>query len=445
MKKYLSKLAIGTATFTFDFDTGNDCELKVTVINTTPSKDDDDDNGGGGGGSTAATSGTPQAPASTLDSTGTARISMSKEALNTAIAAAAVNAKGIKEVVIPVARVEGAKAYLLSLPSSALLNTSGSAAVVFHMQTELGTLILPDNMLTSDMAAQGDTVGISIGVADTSGLSANLKALIGDRPVFDLNLEVNGVKKAWNNPDTPVTVSVPYKPTAEELSNPDGIVVWYLDPVTNTPVAVPNCKYDPATGKVTFVVTHFSLYAVTYVKPAINDIGSYSWAAKQINATVAKDILKQTGKNEFSPKAEITRGDFMFGLVRALGLSCKVEGSFEDVGTTDYYYNELGIARKLGITSGIGNNKFNPDATITRQDMMTMISRALAIAKKNTGVAAADLSQFADHGSIAAYAQQSVATVVAEGIIVGDGKNINPLGNVTRAEAAVIMYRIFGR
>jgi len=35
--------------------------------------------------------------------------------------------------------------------------------------------------------------------------------------------------------------------------------------------------------------------------------------------------------------------------------------------------------------------------------------------------------------------------MVSEGIIKGDGKNINPLKNTTRAEAAVILYRIYNK
>jgi hypothetical protein len=58
---------------------------------------------------------------------------------------------------------------------------------------------------------------------------------------------------------------------------------------------------------------------------------------------------------------------------------------------------------------------------------------------------ASDLDRFADKSLIAAYATDSIASVVKEGLIVGSGDRINPLGNATKAEAAVFLYRIYNK
>lgn len=50
--------------------------------------------------------------------------------------------------------------------------------------------------------------------------------------------------------------------------------------------------------------------------------------------------------------------------------------------------------------------------------------------------------QFADKSLIADYAVPGVASIVKEGLIVGSDGRINPLGNTTRAETAVFMYKI---
>ena len=69
-----------------------------------------------------------------------------------------------------------------------------------------------------------------------------------------------------------------------------------------------------------------------------------------------------------------------------------------------------------------------------------MTSRAMKLA------GAADLGAFSDAGSIADYAQSHVAAMVAEGLIKGNADGtINPRGNTTRAEAAVIMQRIINK
>lgn len=453
---YLNTLPTGVYTIIFDFNNGVDPTLALTVINTSSSSNNGgggSGSGGGGGsssGSTAPTTptvpttgGNIQALTPTLNTTTKqAAAKVSESILASALANATTNSNGVKAVTITVPKVAGANSYGVELPTAAFSGATGAATQVVNIQTELGNLAIPNNMVSSELAAQGKPIAVSIGKADISKLPQDIQAQIGNRPVIELSLEVGGVVTAWSNPNAPVTVSVSYTPTAEELKNPDNIVVWYIDEAGNA-IAVPNCKYDPATGMVTFQTTHFSKYAVVYAKNTFSDVTSYE---KEITAIVARDILKPVSKTTFNPNTSITRADFIYGLVRALGLSAKADSNFTDVKASAYYYNEVAIAKKLGITNGSGNNMFKPETTITRQDMMTLIYRAMTIAKKlNASADINELSKFADNAKIASYAKASVASVVKEGIIKGDGTNINPQSNTSRAEAALILYRIFNK
>ncbi|HHV99777.1 MAG TPA: S-layer homology domain-containing protein, partial [Clostridiaceae bacterium] len=171
---------------------------------------------------------------------------------------------------------------------------------------------------------------------------------------------------------------------------------------------------------------------------------NYAWAKKEIEVMASKGIINGTSATTFNPSADITRADFIVLLARALGLDAEIDDNFSDVNPDAYYAKQVGIARKLGIAKGSGNNEFRPNDKIERQEMMTLIDRALKVAGK--GLAAgidADLEGFADKDMIASYATDSVAALVKSGIIKGDGTNINPLGNTTRAEAAVVIYRIY--
>ena len=106
----------------------------------------------------------------------------------------------------------------------------------------------------------------------------------------------------------------------------------------------------------------------------------------------------------------------------------------------------MGIAKKLGLASGVGNNLFNPQENISRQDMMVLTARALEKLKKLQAANDADLlDKFSDRQDISGYAAESVMTLVKEGLISGDGYKLNPLGRTTRAEAAVFLYRIYNR
>lgn len=237
-------------------------------------------------------------------------------------------------------------------------------------------------------------------------------------------------------------VSLNYKPEEEELKNPDSIVVYYIDGFGKTNV-VSNGRFDPATNQVTFYTTHFSKYVIAYVKMNYKDLGKVKWAEKEINAMSSKGIIRNNGNDRFNPLSNITRAEFIYGLVKVMGFTTKAEDNFNDISITDYYYDEIAIAKKLGIASGIGNNNFTPSKNITRQDMMTLITRALKTAGKIEITNYNNLDGFIDSNLIAPYAKESVSIVVDKGIIIGDRESIKPLDYTTRAEIAIILYRIY--
>jgi hypothetical protein len=182
------------------------------------------------------------------------------------------------------------------------------------------------------------------------------------------------------------------------------------------------------------------------VKKTFNDIADYPLARKSIEVMASKGIINGTSVTTFSPAAAITRADFMVLLVKTLGLSANVDSNFSDISTTSYYAEAVGIAKKLGVTAGVGNNRFDPNSKITRQDMMALIYRAMVIADKNmTAGTSADLQKFTDKSNIASYAVQSIATLVKNGIVLGNGVNIKPDATSTRADVAVMIYRIYNK
>ena len=101
----------------------------------------------------------------------------------------------------------------------------------------------------------------------------------------------------------------------------------------------------------------------------------------------------------------------------------------------------------LGIAQGVGDDKFNPLGTITRQDMMVLTSRILAQVKGLEIAEDADelLEGFLDKEEVAGYAAGSVATMVRDSLIQGSDGRLNPRGFTTRAEAAVFLYRIYNQ
>ncbi|MCR8636489.1 polysaccharide lyase family 8 super-sandwich domain-containing protein [Paenibacillus radicis (ex Xue et al. 2023)] len=173
------------------------------------------------------------------------------------------------------------------------------------------------------------------------------------------------------------------------------------------------------------------------------DIRTYSWAREAIESLASKGIIEGTAAQKFSPEAQVTRADALLLIVRALGLKASFDSNFGDVSKSDYYYNAIGIAKQLGVVEGTGVQNFNPKEEISRQDFMVICARALKlVGKENTDANNKALDSFADKADIAPYAAESIAFMVHAGIVEGEGPHLNPHNSASRAEAAVLLYRI---
>lgn len=177
------------------------------------------------------------------------------------------------------------------------------------------------------------------------------------------------------------------------------------------------------------------------------DISSVPWAKDAIESLAELGVIKGVSATEFAPSGNIRRGDFIAMLMRMLPFNGTNSGQFTDVAAGSYYYNEIALAKSLGIANGYQDGSYHPNESISRQDMMLITHRALVL-NKSMSVAGTEikLGQFKDGASVAEYAQSAVSAVVEAGLITGDNaQNLNPEGNTTRAETAVFLYRVYSK
>jgi fructan beta-fructosidase len=372
---------------------------------------------------------------------GVAKADISADALRTALDQEKADGKGMKTVVIELQKVDGAKGYAIDVPASYL--NSNTASHQLEIRNELGTIFVPGNMLSNLNIGNSSRVTLQMNAVNKEDLPDAAAASIGSRPVLEIHVLVDGKTFAWQNDKAPVKLSIDYKPTPNELKNSEHLVVWYLDP-TGAIIPVTNGKYDQETGKVSFTTTHLSKYAIAYVNKTFTDINqSYSWARKQIEVLASKGIIQGTTDTTFSPESNVTRADFIVLLVRALGLTAQFDSNFNDINSGDYYYNEIGIAKKLGIANGVDGAHFQPNEETTRQDMMVILERALNSVKKvSLEGSLLDARKFKDFQDVSGYAVDSVNALIGSGIIEGSDLQIRPLNSTTRAEIAVVIYRV---
>ncbi len=179
-----------------------------------------------------------------------------------------------------------------------------------------------------------------------------------------------------------------------------------------------------------------------------SDIGNVQWAHKAIAALHNVKVINGKTETEFYPNDNITRAEFTQILIGTLKYAKRIEDteavcSFDDVADDAWYYNSVALAVKYGIVSGMSEKEFAPDALISRQDMCVMIARACSAAEIELPKGASLV--FNDNDNIASYALDAVTDMSRAGVVSGfeDG-TFRPADNATRAQAAVIIYRMAG-
>lgn len=345
--------------------------------------------------------------------------------------------------VITVPFVPNVTTYSIGIPVPDLSTEAKQGSLT--VETGMGSITVPSNMLTGLEGTDGSRAQITIGQADKDSLSSEVKASLGDRPLIQLHLSVDGRQTGWNNPSAPVRVSIPYTPTAAELTHPESIVVWYIDG-SGTVVTIPNGRYDAATGTVTFSTTHFSDYAVAYNNVSFADVSETKWYGTAVRFITAREITDGTGSGMYSPDAKLTRGEFIVLMMRAYGIAPDTNpaDNFADAGDT-YYTNYLAAAKRLGLSAGIGNNMFAPGKEINRQEMFTLLYNTLkAIGQLPQGDSGIVISDFTDMGQIDSWAMDAMMVLVKTGIVSGSNGVITPLSTTTRSVMAQVLYNLLG-
>lgn len=173
-----------------------------------------------------------------------------------------------------------------------------------------------------------------------------------------------------------------------------------------------------------------------------NDVGADHWAVDAIAHSVARGYFKGEGNSRFAPNRAITRAEFVTILGRKAGItSSGASTAFRDVKADAYYAPYVAWAESKGIVKGTGFGKFEPNRTITREEMAVILDKFLADQKKT--YPSTNKAQFNDGTTISSWAKGSVEKMADQGLLSGVGNgNFVPKGSFTRAQAAQVLYTI---
>jgi hypothetical protein len=169
---------------------------------------------------------------------------------------------------------------------------------------------------------------------------------------------------------------------------------------------------------------------------SFTDIGN-NWAGEAIKELAGIGAVSGYPDGSFRPDAEITRGEFVTILVKALNLKYAASApAFSDT-VNHFAKDSIATAAALGIVRGYDDNTFKPDDPITREQMAVIAIKALKLAETSGE------TTFSDNSKISAWAKASVLSAINNNIMKGyPDNNFNPQGNATRAEAVSLVLSL---
>lgn len=157
---------------------------------------------------------------------------------------------------------------------------------------------------------------------------------------------------------------------------------------------------------------------------SFKDVPQNSWFASAVQYVTSNSLMNGTSTTAFSPSATMSRGMLMTVLARYAGESTE--------GGTVWYEKGMNWAKNKGISDGSA-----PNRNITREQLAAMLYRYAGEPDD-----AADLSAYADAGSVSAYAEKAVQWCVKNGILTGKtSSTLAPKATATRAECAAMLQR----
>lgn len=225
---------------------------------------------------------------------------------------------------------------------------------------------------------------------------------------------------------------------------------WDDGVVTTAPTATANgvktytCTVCKATKTEVIPATGLCDGGATCPSRGLSDVKTH-WGHPSIDYCVEHGLMNGVGDGKFNPDGTVTRAMLATVLYRQAGSpDVQNASAFPDVNPGEWYGKAIAWAADAGIVTGYPDGTFDPNKAVTRQELATMFYRYAKFAKFDVS-AAGDLSVFPDRNQVLEYAMEAMVWANGAGLITGNVVNdvtcLDPKGNATRSQLATILMR----
>lgn len=173
-----------------------------------------------------------------------------------------------------------------------------------------------------------------------------------------------------------------------------------------------------------------------------NDVNTSKWYHDGIDYALSHGMFQGISSSRFDPDGTMTRAMLATVIYRLEGSPAIMPtDKFTDVPDSAWYAHAVAWCQLRGIVNGVSADRFAPNAKMTREQAAAMLLRYSAY-KGYAIHGFADLDAFRDADRISSYALDAMRWAVSVELLNGVGnQRLDPQGNATRAQLAAILMR----
>jgi len=319
----------------------------------------------------------------------------------------------------------------------------GTVSCVFEQLDENGNIVKREQY--NDIPIQKSDVISSSVSSDENNL---MRVAKNDARLYVDQSTSGGQSMIPVSPNTQSSVSSPgitFKPASTPTATPRPTPTpTYGSINTPRPTATPRPHATPAPRP---NPSGSGSFAESSPQPVPNnlfsDVPNNAWYAGAVNYVVKNQIMTGVGNDSFYPDLSITRAEIVqtfYNLAGRPSTNIRTAG-FEDVSSNSWYFEAVNWASLEDLVLGYGNGCFGPGDRVTREQFVTILYRYEEARISYPGYSPKG-EDMVDWNQVSNYANTPIKWALGNNIVQGkEGKRIDPLGTVTRAEIATMMMR----
>ena len=385
-------------------------------------------------------------PKATVDSNGKAVATVTSAEFN-ALLDEAVEASATLIVIAPTG-AERATDISVELPRRALSGVIDETDAGLAVRTHLGETNIPNSTLAKILEeANGQDLTVRMEehpASEARTLLANKADIPADRLEDASVTEVtitSGSKSITSFGGRAITLLLPVSESLFQTG--ERCVVYQISESGAVDELTGLCRRQNNQLWVEVTTTHLSTFvAVPPIRLPFTDVKESDWFYDAVVYAYINELFNGTSATTFSPNDTMTRAMLVTVLWRMEGEpTMNSTEPFNDVVAGNWYTNAVVWASGSGIVNGTSATTFDPDGSVTREQIAAILYR-YAKTKGWDVSSASGLGSFPDSEQVSDWAARAIEWTYAEGLITGkDGGRLDPQGQASRAEVATILMR----